>query len=1292
MPGLNQLKQFNTDILNVGDEVKIRSARSEKPVRVPIPKDITVADDSAEFLEGLPQLSEADIAQADAAAAERESAAHDFSDITGESAAKAKAPAAPVAEKMPDVSDLLSANQGMDLSDLDLSDFEEPAEPEPAPEPEPTPIEDLDLESLLQIGSTPATEEEEAPAQEERYVPAAVKAGKAAQAQEEVPDVPLDDDFDVRSLLGPDEGGIPAAEPEPPADTHKEEFEKKLDSLAAAPAQDNPAPAFDMDAAEMDFKGTESGIDLNDDMPPEFNETPDPSALPSEEAAAPGSAASEDLGLDSFDIDAAAAEPAGGEGTDDAGSEAPGAAALEGMGLDDFNIDDVAAAPGGDGDVPAAGDETVADEGDMPAMGDDLGLGSFDIDAVAAGNDAGADGADSSSDAAAGTEGTGLEDFNIDDVLDTPAADGGDGAMPAADETIVDSGDAPAADDSGSVASDDLGLGDFDIDALAGNDAGDAAGEPGAADAAAPEATGLEGLDIDTMLDSSGTDDGAAAAGNGADDAAADKMAAGDMPDASAMDFGGTEPDAGTDGDAGAASEAVEQFDTSGMDGVDFSGGDSGFELGTITSTEGEDDFAIPGFSDTVTANLNKKEPVAAMPGAAPGETIDANADKPKNTFTDAEYKRFLENLEHYPLNVRIALEDFVAKNEFTDDAVFEVLEKVLRKAPARQVAAELEKKLDVSLQVPRDFERRSAEEYAAYKKTVEYQLKNRIIPFAILSTVAAALLFCIFVLTKNFIVYPLRASRLYKQGYALIQEQQYPQSEDNFNKALTYRTVKKWFYKYADSYREHKQYDRARAMYSRILKQFNHEKSAGLTWADMEANDLYNYEEAERILKREVLDYHINDPDGILKLGDLYLDWATDKDVSKYPLAKEQYDLLVSLYPKSKQLDKYMARQMRYFIRTDNLLQVLQYKQMFYPDKKKALESDDMVELSGYLLDKRYGNLRPSEENLRKNIEDVRNMLEDAVKGAPGNPVALYNMGRYFVKTNSGTKAKSYFKAAIETFKGMRYRSRHNTYRYIDTYRLLGEEYSAEREYMLAEQTYGVGIDLFEKEHESSGFEPTEDIGKLYADMGDIDYFISGKMDVALGSYIKSVESKNDTPSVRYRIGFIQYTKKNFAEALGSFIKSHEGAPDDTHVLLALANTHSLRDDNLAAQAYYTELLDILDNQRRLYGVMLPQVRADQGDLVDTYMKASNNLGVTLSRLANQTGNSKLNAESIVRLQDSLRAYDALTRNQETMVRLEGSNLAAQNIKYITEPISEFDPGIYTQIPRIINDEEGLE
>ena len=123
----------------------------------------------------------------------------------------------------------------------------------------------------------------------------------------------------------------------------------------------------------------------------------------------------------------------------------------------------------------------------------------------------------------------------------------------------------------------------------------------------------------------------------------------------------------------------------------------------------------------------------------------------------------------------------------------------------------------------------------------------------------------------------------------------------------------------------------------------------------------------------------------------------------------------------------------------------------------------------------------------------------------------------------------------------------------------------------------------------------------------------------------------------------------------------------------------------------YYEKLLRILDSQRQLYGIMLPQVREDHKDIVETYMWASNNLGVTLSRIADMTGNSKYNAEAIVNLQDSLRAWDALSRNQKTMVRIGGSNLAEQNIKYITEPMLKFSPEIYTYIPMVKSDEEGM-
>ena len=134
------------------------------------------------------------------------------------------------------------------------------------------------------------------------------------------------------------------------------------------------------------------------------------------------------------------------------------------------------------------------------------------------------------------------------------------------------------------------------------------------------------------------------------------------------------------------------------------------------------------------------------------------------------------------------------------------------------------------------------------------------------------------------------------------------------------------------------------------------------------------------------------------------------------------------------------------------------------------------------------------------------------------------------------------------------------------------------------------------------------------------------------------------------------------------------------------------LSSDNYVARGYYERLISLLDGERQKHGILFPQIREDQGDIVDTYMKASNNLGVTLSRIASNTGNSTLNAKAIVNLQESLRAWDALTRNQQTMIRLEGSNLAEQNVRYITHPMSDYDPEIYTEIPRMLYGEEGLE
>ena len=764
------------------------------------------------------------------------------------------------------------------------------------------------------------------------------------------------------------------------------------------------------------------------------------------------------------------------------------------------------------------------------------------------------------------------------------------------------------------------------------------------------------------------------------------------------LDGSETPPEAMSSGDDN--EEPLETFDISAMEDMDFSApgavkDSSDFDMGDVDGMEvSDDDFEIPNFttSDKDPFSSFAKKPSVSTPNF--GEALEADEkNKPKNSFTDAEYKRFRKNLSEYPLNVRIAIEDLVVKNEFTDDAVFEILEKVYRKIPARQLATQLEKMLDISLDVPRDYERRTAEEYENYKSTLEYKVKNKIIPFAILGTFAAIVVFCLYVLFIAFIWNPLRANKYYKQGYSQIQENLYTQSEDSFKSAIGYKPVKKWFFKFADAYRDHKQYERARNVYKEALYRFNRDKWAGIDWADMEMSELYDFKEAERVLRREVLDYHTNDPDALLKLGDLYLEWATESDASKFSLAKLQYDTLVEMYGKNKKLaDLYYAREMRYFIRVDDLQQVLYHKEYFYPSKVKKLDGQDLTELSGYLLDKRYGTLRPSEESMREQIVDVKNLLERAVQKDNENATALYNMGRYYVTLHVNDSAVDMFNAAIDVFKSKQRRTRKETYTFIDSYRQLGEGYVDQKEYILAQQSYNEGIDLFEKENRASNFESKPEIGKLYADLGDVNYFINGDMDASLDNYQKAVTNQNDTAAVRYKIGYIQYTNKNYTEAWGSFVHGADSNAEDIHLLLALANTLSLRDDNYTALGYYQRLLTILNSMFATRDIIIPQVRTDHADLVDTYMKASNNLGVTLSRISEANGDSDTNGQAIVNLQESIRSWDALTRNQETMLRLNGSNLAEQNLKYIVNPGYGYSPAIYTEIPLTLYGEEGLD
>ena len=1333
MPGLSQLKKFNADILSLGNEPGLRASRGEKPVTVPIPKGIEDVDDSDDFITGMPEPVEYDVKPEKAANVEE-----DFSDIMGTSSAPVPSNAVQPESTLnvPDLSSLAdlgafadSGDEDSDMMGPDLSMFADPieeTEPEPEPEPEEPEISDLSLEDLLGgmgFDGSEGTEENKEDSEEDSYnisdddshgeeINVDDIISQAQQAASVTEDLEDADEFDT--LLAQSKQN--AENNQFPDEVAKDDFAADDFSFGDGNESIKDGNFGEIDGSELDDIGsdidalTSEGDDFSDvndsdlaevseivdseaaeqisDLPeieneevveenPDFTESDFNSDVKKSPEAV---AADEEFAFDGQEIDMADGLPE--EMTEVPEAFVPVSAKKDNDGFDEISLDDIEENPSikDEGDA----EENHSEKFEFPPFEgfnlDDINLGDGKVD-LSENKDEAPEPVDLSSEENPFGEGISIEDVEF----------------PANESKNVENSEIPSMDDDLSLdnfAGDSFSLDDLDLPEIA--DSSDDSAESGGDD------FGMGGMDEAMPGDSFSADDLNMESGGddfGLDSLNMDSVSSSSSETGLGDDFPNFDLN---DLDSGSTSEniedagPIESFDISEMDGMEFPDTDSqlngagGFELGSSDEFGMENgDFEIPGFSDVDTVEVNKNGKIKVPEAEKKEQDEEDNNNLPPNTLSDEQYAKFIKNLSSYPLNVRIAVEELVVKNEFTDEAEFEIIKKVLKKVSARQLAAELEKMLDISIPVPRDFERRTAEEYEAYKQSFQYQLKNKIIPGAIVSVAAVIVCFFLFEFAKNFIYKPARASMLYKQGYALLESEDFPQSETKFNEATKYSLQRKWFFNYARGYRNHKQYIRAEQMYKNILYCFNHDKTGGLEYAAMELNDLANYEKVENILLRQVLDFHVNDQDGILLLGDNYLEWATEKDSSKFDDARRCYSDLIQLYGNnSSKMDLFSSRMMRYFIRTDNLLEVLTLKERFYP-RKKSLSAEDWTDLSGYLLEKLYGSLAPADEYLRSKIEDVKDMLVTAVKADSSNPVAHYNIAKYYINTNNSFYAKSSLNNAINAFEKTESHKRKDIYRFIDSYRLLGEEYTQEADYLKAMESYTSGISLFTNENIGRGLEGNRDIGKLYSDYGDIEYFVAGNMDGALESYQDAIDNDYDRGEIRYKIGFIQYGKKNYSDAIGSFMKASEDFSDDPNLLLAMGNTLSLKNDNYVAQSYYQRLLNQLNAEKEQKGILFPQVRKDEAEVVDKFLKVTNNLGVTLYRLARRTGNSAMNAQAMVNFQNSLRAWDSMTRNQQSMTRLGGSNLAEQNIKYVIHPTPEYEPAIYTEIPGTLSCEE---
>lgn len=739
-------------------------------------------------------------------------------------------------------------------------------------------------------------------------------------------------------------------------------------------------------------------------------------------------------------------------------------------------------------------------------------------------------------------------------------------------------------------------------------------------------------------------------------------------------DLGGETVDVSEPADSDANIEELDSFDNFDLDeeqnaSSDFNLPESDFNIDDVafnetSSLDDDINFALSGIEDTKHA--------------------EASPDVEEIHLSDEELSSLEKTLNSFPLNLRIACEELIAEHAVTPELMSDLVKKLVNGASPKETANLAGKILGKTIPVPKGFLKKTGKELEAEQSSFGYIFVHSFLPVLRTFAIAAALLFSLGYLMYQFIYIPIHADGIYKRGYELIGNGEYARANDDFIDALKIQQMKKWFFRYAEAFRTNRQYVFAEEKYDELLRYYPRDKQGALDYARLETYYLYNYEKANRILRNNILDYSIDDRDGLFAQGENFLAWG-EIDPSQLENARAAFARLMERYGES---DLYLEQMLKYFIRTNNLAQVLPLQTYFLASSKTKITAPSLAELGGYLLDKRFEQTEGVPDENIDNIEGIREVLFRAVQEDSALPESHYHLARYYSRFGSVQEEQTVLGNAMKAFDAAPELSAKRIGYRIDTQRRAAWILTTTKYFVNAEETLIKGINLYEDALTRRVLPPTPNFGRLYADLADIELYKNGDFDSALQNYLHAEENGWHPPEVIYRMGAIYYHSDNMAEAIGRFFEVSNETPLNKRLLYTLGNASYSRGDYFAAEGYYNRLLDILETEKVRAATLLPHDRPEHMELAERIMEAQNNLGVTLGTLADRTGNVNYRTRALSLFAESARAWDFITRNPVSWVRLfvpgteiPETNQPLLNTKYTLYPEPGYEPLIYNLI-----------
>ncbi len=967
------------------------------------------------------------------------------------------------------------------------------------------------------------------------------------------------------------------------------------------------------------------------------------------------------------------------------------------------------------------GDEELGDLGDLGDMGGDEDLGDLgDIGGDAELGDLNDldDLRDETGDEPAGIEGLAANDADLGDLGDLGDLDAGEVAAieesGAGEGELGDLGDLGGGEDLGDLGEGDEDLGEGDEDLGEGDedlgDLGDLGGLGGIGEADLGDLGALGGDEAIGDLD-----DEAFGEPGEIDDASAEAAEGGGFEDLGDLDDIDVSDSFGADF---ADQVAAEFGDSDGLD-IDadslsadpFEGGDDAYDLPAVDESLneiGDENFSLDDFGEGFDLSEESLEDFAGLEeeggGAVASEELeDVAGEAPDRDFSDTEFDHIRKTLDSLPLNVKTPVAEIVGNGQGSTEDQNKLIDLLVQGSEPARIAEVASRILDKRIAVPKGYQKRTGLDFEEQTRTFAYRFTNYVLPVlrvAMIVTVVSALVgFLLF----RFVYQPIHAQVLYRRGYEDLVAERYVPANETFLRAWELRPRDDWFSRYAEGFVEKRQYDLAVEKYDqlvfgmdpvrrdflqtkvrqrgliemmsdngverRVYDALNVDTPAIMDYAALQSEVLANYERADDLYSIILFGDESN-YDALLARGDNFTRWAQE-DANRHEDARLTFATMLNRYGDT---DEILMRFLRYFVRTGNEERVREVVNIFeVMSPGSEVDAEIYAEAAGYLLDNGgYGR--------------VRDMLVRASEAGPAVPEVYYEMARYNRMNEAPVDEEAALDYAKERFEVAEPLDRRRLEMYIDTLVRRGEFELQEGEILTARSEFDLARRRYEEGRRVRYIPQNADLARLYAGLGDIEYYYGGDLDRALELYDRAADEGYVTDSGEYKRGYVHYRRDRFGEAVDHFFEIGATNPFATNrnILYARANTLYKRSNFFAAEAFYRRLLDGLITERdRTANLMVdedPQHRA----LVEYLIRVQNNLGVTLFRISEQdvtrTGQF---SEALYYLQESAELGENYLRDPDSGVRALARNLAYLNIREILYPSEEFEPQIHSGIPR---------